>query len=248
MQTWKKLPTISAPMPFQMGLDDFLFHQMIAAKSKDGLMQQPLLRFYYASEASVSLGYAYAGWKALQDGEDVSELFRENTEGQLPVCRRLTGGGRVIHGNDLMFSLFALKTDDSSFNSVRDSYRKIHEVLQNALKELGLETTFYCCDDELPRGKDCFVFPIATDLAFKNKKIAGGGQKRSVGVLLHQESIQLKSLKVDPEDLIKSLEEQFEKKFLIQLEDLNLQPEWLEEAENRGQEKYQIVSREALNV
>lgn len=248
MQTWKKLPTVSAPMSFQMGLDDFLFHQMIDEKAKPGFAGQPLLRFYYASEAAVSLGYAYAGWKSLQAGEDASELFESNTEKQLPVCRRLTGGGRVVHGNDLMFSLFALKTDDESFKSVRESYHKIHEVLQKALKDFGLETTFYCCDDDLPRGKDCFVFPIATDLAFKNKKIAGGGQKRSVGVMLHQESIQLKTLKVDAEDLIKKLETHFEKTFAIKLEDLNLKPAWLQEAEKRGAEKYQVISKEALNV
>ena len=249
MRIWKKLPTISAPMPFQMGLDDFLFHQKKDEKFKEGLALQPLLRFYYASEASVSLGYAYAGWKHLGSDQHDAALFMENTEKELPVCRRLTGGGRVIHGNDLMFSLLALKTDDESFKSVRDSYRKIHEVLQSALNDFGLETTFYCCDDELVRGKDCFVFPIATDLAYENKKVAGGGQKRSVGVMLHQESIQLKTLKVDPEDLIKKIEFHFEKKFEVKLEDLNLQPEWMQEAEKRGEEHYQIqASKEVLQA
>ena len=95
-------------MSFQMALDEVLFRNM---EENPG---EPVLRFYYADGPSVTVGYSHKG----------------TDKGTIP---RMTGGGRVIHGDDLIFSLIARKEHDESFRSVRVSYWKIHE----ALKEEG---------------------------------------------------------------------------------------------------------------
>ena len=136
-----------------------------------------------------------------------------------------------------MFSLIARKQDDESFSQVRLSYLKIHEALKQAFESLGFRPEFYRCDENLPRGKDCFVFPIATDLALDGKKIAGGSQKRSSGVLLHQESVQLRK-GLEWEVLMPALIAAFEKRFEVNIRPAQMDPGLLGRAEKLAAEKY----------
>ena len=177
---WQLLSTISAPMPFQMALDQLLFEKQ---KNEN---QKPLLRFYYSSEPWISVGYSF------RDASSFSRSELVRTHPSIPVCRRLTGGGCVFHGRDLIFS-FIVRTDvdPEKLGSVRTSYSKIHESVKMGFEALGLNLKFYRLAEELPKGNDCFRFPVVSDLAWKGQKIAGGAQKRSQGVLLHQESIQV---------------------------------------------------------
>jgi len=175
-RTFLILPVLSAPMPFQMALDERLFCEFQSLRLPDAV-SAPWIRFYYASEPWISLGRSFQ-----------PRTSNVKSEHGIPVCRRSTGGGRVRHGKDLMFSLIAEKSWDETFKFVETSYLSFHVMVQSALKSLGKEAVFYA--GEGPRGADCFTHPIATDLCFQGQKIAGGGQKRSAGMLLHQESIQ----------------------------------------------------------
>ena len=203
-------------MPFQMALDELIF--------RCPNREAPILRFYYSSEPWISIGYSHA---------------YEPSNGT-PVCKRITGGGEVLHGKDLIFSISASKSDDESFKSVRQSYLKIHEAVKLAFKNRGKELRFYRCDENLPKGKDCFVYPIATDLALGNQKIAGGSQKRSGALLLHQESIQ-DCHSLAAEDLMQELQKAFAEIFEMKWESLDLAPELLREARKLAKEKYERV-------
>ncbi len=225
-------------MPFQMALDQLLFERAVEAhQQKDGQPPEAFLRFYYAAEPWVSIGYSHAGWKTL-DPKEVPEQFLQETK-QTPLCRRITGGGRVLHGRDLMFTLIAPKGMHPRYKSVMDSYAEIHEVLQQALKSLGLDAGFYREEEALPAGKDCFLFPIASDLAVNGRKIAGGGQKRTLGMLLHQESILL-----EKDSLYEPLMEAFSAKLSDSLgcvrQAAEWQPELFDAAEKLGRERYEI--------
>ncbi len=208
MKTWFLFSTISAPMPFQMMLDERLFRDA-EEKKQEALF--PLLRFYFSSEPWVSVGYSY------RNGE---------SENGNKICRRLTGGGRVLHGHDVIFSLIARKTDDESFRSVRTSYLKIHEAVKKGFELLGFKPRFYRCDENLPRGKDCFLYPIATDLALGREKIAGGAEKRSSGVFLHQESVKVPR-GIDADEMTESIRKGFEAVFEIRFKNADLSPELL---------------------
>lgn len=200
---WQLLSTISAPMPFQMALDEILFEKQKQKKL------DPVLRFYVSSEPWLSVGYSF------RDAAGLSKCDLIHANPLVPICRRLTGGGCVLHGKDLMFSLVAKAEWDSiHLGSVQTSYGKIHESVRIAFETCGLNLEFYKASDELPRGNDCFHFPVASDLAWKGQKIAGGAQKRSQGVLLHQESLQVPS-GVVLEELIGGIQKGFETVFNI---------------------------------
>ncbi len=101
MKIWNLYPSISAPMPFQMAFDELLFRRI----QKDGESSGPFLRFYFSSEPWITLGY--------------SQENNGHKANSIPVCKRITGGGTVFHGKDLVFSITALKSHDESFGSVR---------------------------------------------------------------------------------------------------------------------------------
>ncbi len=210
---WRLLPTISAPMPLQMALDELLFELQKKASS------DPILRFYVSSEPWISAGCSFRDLKALSK----SELIHKNP--QVPVCRRITGGGCVLHGRDLIFALTArVQSDPEKLGSVRASYAKIHEGVKMGLLGCGLDPKFYSGSDELPKGNDCFDFPVESDLSWKGKKIAGGAQKRSEGVLLHHESILIPP-GVKAETLIQAIQKGLGQIFSATIEKAELNPE-----------------------
>jgi len=210
---WKLLPTISAPMPLQMALDELLFE----SQKKDP--QAPVLRFYISSEPWISVGCSFRGEADLSK----SGLISKNP--QVPVCRRVTGGGCVLHGVDLIFFLAArVQADPENLGAVRTSYARIHEGVKMGLQGCGLDLKFYSNQEKLPKGNDCFDFPVESDLAWKGKKIAGGAQKRSEGVLLHHESISIPP-GVVREDLIRTIRRGLEHVFRMSLRNADLNPE-----------------------
>lgn len=223
MKEWTIYPTIRAPMPFQMALDELLFRRYLESQngSTPGF---PLLRFYYSSEPWVTVGYSYRG---------------PEREGEAGVTRRITGGGRVEHGKDLIFSLIAGKMEDDSFRSVRVSYWKLHEAVKAGYEALGLKPRFYRCDEPLAKGSDCFRFPIASDLAVGAGKIAGGAQKRSQGALLHQESLKIPG-GLDSRELEQTVTRGFEKIFSVTLKAGRTDPRDLEEAEEKANSNEQV--------
>ncbi|MFA6600663.1 MAG: hypothetical protein WC352_04970 [Candidatus Omnitrophota bacterium] len=206
MKVWHFLPLISAPMPFQMTVDETLFRSRLEAAEKEIL--PPILRFYLASEPWISVGYSGSA---------------DAPEGGIPVCRRITGGGRVLHGKDLIFSLVAHKGAHESFREVRASYVAIHTAVKLGLEKAGRKPRFYRCTENLPKGGDCFRFPIPSDLAVDGRKAAGGAQKRSRGILLHQESVQFEGM--DRERLREALETAFAEVFGVSLIPQDLDPE-----------------------
>lgn len=223
---WLCHPVLSAPMSLQMAFDEILFRRL-----RDKEIQQPVLRIYFSSEPWMTTGYSDSG--------PFPETMR--------VCKRITGGGRVYHGDDLVFSLCARKEDDESFTSVRISYWKIHEAVKKAFEKKGAKPEFYRCDEALPRGAECFVNPIATDLGIDRKKVAGGAQKRSLGTLLHQESLQLPS-GWDALDFQDALKSAFADEFKISWQEMFFDPEIMEEAKVLAEEKYKNLNEKLVTV
>ena len=210
---WSLLPTMSASMPFQMALDEILF-----GLQKDKL-QDPVLRFYASSEPWISAGYSFRSEIALEK----STLVAQNS--RVPVCGRITGGGCVLHGRDLIFSLTGrYETALSALGSVRTSYRMLHEAVTIGLRFCGLEPEFYARGESLPKGSDCFDFPVESDLSFKEKKIAGGAQKRSEGVLLHHESIAIPP-GIERDSLVHAVRKGLEQVFGVTIQATDMEPE-----------------------
>lgn len=221
MKKWQVLPTISAPMPFQMALDGVLFDLQ---KQSPGL---PQLRFYVSSEPWISVGCSFRGADRRADSSLIQQFPN------LPVCHRVTGGGCVLHGRDLIFSLVArLDQGWEGLESVRTSYGVIHQSVKMAYEKLGMTLTTYNRHDDLPKGSDCFEFPVVDDLGWNGCKIAGGAQKRSESVLLHHESIQL-IRGVAADDLAREISTSLEHVFSMTLEPGVWDTQWIIDAQLR---------------
>lgn len=165
-----------ADCPFQMAVDEALFHYSIRKR-------KPVVRFYQWSGPAITFGY--------------SEPFPEIQGGE-PI-RRYTGGGQVEHGNDLTFLLTLPRDTGPASLSPHARYRWIHEAILKTLKIAGLPLIA----EELPENGavgPCFENPVSWDLLSPTtgRKIVGGAQRRSRGNIIHQGSIRV------PEPLLSS--------------------------------------------
>jgi len=177
-----------------MALDRELFEKF--AEDSQAL---PMLRIYRVTEPAVTVGRSWG-----------SSLHNDE------VCVRPTGGGLVRHGKDLIYSVIARRDSFPTFGRVRTSYLSFHEAVQEALVRLGIETRLFRCDEaKISRNlSECFKEPVATDVLFEEKKIAGGGQWRRREGFLHQGSIQLLQ-GISFEGMREALKDAFERKFDI---------------------------------
>ncbi len=160
----------------------------------------PILRFYRWSRPSLSFGYfgRYA--------EVANQAARRD------VVRRWTGGGIVLHGNDLTYSILVPRTHLSFLKSSLEVYGAVHEAMRRALETNRITATL--AERPLPKiSENCFANPVRADVLIGDRKIAGAAHRRSRFGLLHQGSIQSPDL---PEkfrdDFAHSLCERFEKK------------------------------------
>ncbi|HEX6811713.1 MAG TPA: hypothetical protein VF384_08835 [Planctomycetota bacterium] len=128
---------------------------------------EPTLRFYGWSPHAVSLGY-------FQGIEDFRDLPAE-----LPVVRRLTGGGAIHHGDELTFSL---TIDAASLpRDIGASYRLLHEAAIAALADAGVTSRRAPqgpAAGARPADRWCFAHPGRDDVVTDRGKLLGSAQRR----------------------------------------------------------------------
>jgi lipoate-protein ligase A len=147
------------------------------------------LRIYQWDHPALSFGY-FGRYR------DVAAHANERE-----LVRRCTGGGIVLHGDDLTYALVIPSTDLVA--SPLTVYALVHKVIQHALVESGLAATMAesgthsgnnhtedaACIS--PNDSDaCFANPVASDVLVNGVKVAGAAQRRSRRGLLQQGSIQ----------------------------------------------------------
>lgn len=138
----------------------------------------PILRIYRWAQPCVTIGYF----------ESMAEAHIRYPA--LPIVRRWTGGGNVLHGHDAPYSLIVPRTEPFATVRPGESYRLIHGALAIALRENMPDVT--TAHESAPkRSSACFENPVADDLMARGCKIAGAGQRRSRAGLLHQGSLQI---------------------------------------------------------
>jgi lipoyl(octanoyl) transferase len=144
----------------------------------------PAIRFYGWARPSVSFGYFGKFAEAAQAGEG-----RE-------LVRRWTGGGIVLHGDDLTYSIVVPGTDRYSIRSPHDLYFDVHSVMRAVLVQDGGEAIL--ADSSAQKISDaCFANPVRADVLINGEKIAGAAQRRTRQGLLQQGSIQYERLTPD---------------------------------------------------
>ncbi|QDT01217.1 lipoate--protein ligase family protein [Adhaeretor mobilis] len=155
------------------------------------------LRFYQWSEPTLSLGY-------FQRYADRATHLASN---DLPVVRRLSGGGTLLHDRELTYSL-CLPPDHPLAKRHQQLYRLVHQSAIEALGEQEVELLFW---DEFAKQQSvashsedaflCFQRRTDDDLVFVHQgqattrsqttKVVGSAQRRRRGAVLQHGALLL---------------------------------------------------------
>jgi lipoate-protein ligase A len=154
--------------------------------------QVPSLRLYRWDHPALSFGYfgRYA---------DVSSYAPERD-----LVRRWTGGGIVLHGSDLTYSIVIPAPDAKFDRSPMSIYEMVHRAIRNVLVASGqaaaLTTVGAVYDrrdqrdsaliDRRHNKHACFANPVRADVLVNGQKVAGAAQRKTRAGLLQQGSIQ----------------------------------------------------------
>ena len=149
----------------------------------------PSIRFYVWHSPSLSFGY-------FGRFADVASYAGERN-----LVRRWTGGGIVLHGEDLTYSIVIPVSNTAFSESSISIYEKIHHALCDALNASGERAVVAGGVDPgsigsgilaavTAVGDNCFANPVRADVMLNGRKIAGAAQRRTRCGLLQQGSIQ----------------------------------------------------------
>jgi lipoate-protein ligase A len=103
--------------------------------------------------------------------------------------RRWTGGGIVLHGEDLTYALVIPSSAGLKAQSSLFVYTAVHEAIGNALRDAGVIATLAPAD-ATSNSEACFERPVMSDVMVAGRKVAGAAHRRNRRGLLHQGSIQ----------------------------------------------------------
>lgn len=143
---------------------------------------RPTLRFYGWDPPAISLG-RFQGRR-----ENLAPLLAAG----LPVVRRMTGGGAIVHWHELTYSIFLpLEHPAIADLSPPESYAALHRPLVEALAEIGVDATSREDPSASPSHPPllCFDRTTALDLVARGRKLVGSAQRRTRGRLLQHGSI-----------------------------------------------------------
>jgi len=179
---------------------------------------EPILRFYGWRRPSLTFGYFGKFADVAADME------------RREVVRRWTGGGSVLHGEDLTYSLVTPAIDPVSSHGPAVIYAALHAAIRDALQAEGRAA-------ELAAGaapkisEACFANPVRDDVMLLGRKIAGAAQRRTRVGFLHQGSIQLP-------DLSAAFRKRFAACLAGQIEWVEIPPRVLQRSAQLATEKY----------
>ncbi len=199
---------VAAEAALNMAIDEALLERAVV----------PTLRFYGWRRPSLSFGYF----------GKFADVVAQGAERDL--VRRWTGGGSVLHGEDLTYALVTPATEPAAALGPATIYAALHGAIRDALLVEGREAEL--APKAEPRISDaCFANPVRDDVMLLGRKIAGAAQRRTRGGFLHQGSIQLP-------DLRESFRERFAAALSLTIERAEISTPLLARAATLVAEKY----------
>ncbi len=146
-----------------------------------------VLRVYQWSEPTLSLGY----FQRLSDRDSQAE------SADLPVVRRATGGGAIVHHHEWTYAV-AAPNDllNSSVGPATSLYDCLHDAAVQWLNDCGLPAEKWSPGDDnecaLPSSGQpflCFQRRSCGDVVCHHQKILGSAQRRGRGAVLQHGSL-----------------------------------------------------------
>jgi len=174
----------AADGPTNMAADEVLADEAIR---HDGLV----MRLYSWSAPAVSLG-------AFQS---VAEAEAATAIAGLPLVRRPSGGGAIVHGSDLTYAA-AVPRSHPWAETPQAFYDSLHEALVAALADVGVAARLHAPSRGDPPADDLFCFsrrapgdvvvgPVDPDVGDPSPKIMGSAQRRLGTTVLQHGSLLL---------------------------------------------------------
>jgi lipoyl(octanoyl) transferase len=178
--TWRLIDTGPLSGAENMALDEALLEQF------DPTSSLPILRLYGWQPAALSLGRFQKAAEEL-DLEEIEQL-------QLPVVRRITGGGAIYHADELTYSIVCSPQQIPLTASIKDSFRVLTTFLLDFYQQLGLDAVFAhdapTADRPLGgRSPLCFAGTESYDILINGRKIGGNAQRRLRQVIFQHGSL-----------------------------------------------------------
>jgi len=152
------------------------------------------LRFYAWEVPTLSLGYF----------QSAADRQQHASSRQLPLVRRASGGGAIVHDRELTYSL-ALPQSAGRPAAASELYDALHGSLVAALAELGVAAALYRpdnCTARSPAAAEpllCFQRRACGDIVTGDAKIVGSAQRRQRTAVLQHGSILLARSAAAPE-------------------------------------------------
>ncbi len=211
------------PGPDNMARDEALMTRVGTGESVS------TLRIYRWDPPTISLGYfqKYADYQNLAP-----------PAGDLPVVRRLTGGGAILHDLELTYSLTLPLGHRLLSSGTVELYGLVHDAITAALASLGQESYRGGPTDHSSPTRGpffCFARRHSLDVLIGQDKLAGSAQRRTRDALLQHGSIIVgnrfcqqpsATLQTCFENTVKLLSEQLVERF-ASMADVAIQPgEW----------------------
>ncbi|MDA1230886.1 MAG: lipoate--protein ligase [Planctomycetota bacterium] len=178
---------------FNMSMDAALL-QLAAGR------EHSVVRIYEWAEPTVTLGYF--------QGAGQSE---ESPFPSLPVVRRLSGGGAILHDHEITYSL-VLPASHPSKQNPSVIYETVHRAIIRLLFECGVKCLLrseFGAMNTMPSHAEagstaepflCFLRQNPNDIVHQSgTKVVGSAQRRRKGVTLQHGSIILKASEVAPQ-------------------------------------------------
>ncbi|MDE2990566.1 MAG: biotin/lipoate A/B protein ligase family protein [Chloroflexota bacterium] len=176
METWRLLVDPPAAGARNMAVD-----QAIAESVQDG-SAPPTLRFYTWWPRALSLGYHQP--LRLVDRPLAQHLG-------IDIVRRITGGGALLHSDELTYAVALPRRHDVVRGGIRESYAALTEGLVAGLEALGLAPrageTAHAPEETLPGL--CFASPSTHEIWVERRKMVASAQGRVHGGVLQHGSL-----------------------------------------------------------
>lgn len=146
------------------------------------------VRLYSWIQPTLSLGH-------FQDAEGA---VGDRRLAGLPVVRRLSGGGAILHHHELTYSC-AVPAGHAAIENPTDLYETAHAAIIRVLSEFGITTRMR---GDVTSGEEsaflCFSRGDPRDIVLEGHKIVGSAQRRRRGAVLQHGSLLLRASEFAP--------------------------------------------------
>jgi len=209
-----------------MAIDEAIFVM------REKLSLPPTLRFYSWQPPAISIGY-------FQKAND--PFLNEYKKRELIFVRRFTGGGAILHKDEMTYSLTCSLYHFPLFKDVIKAQRIIHRAIILGLNNIGINAKL-SGEKAKPNSYFCFVKPTSFDVVKEKKKIAGSAQRRKNKSFFQHGSILLNNevlpRSIDKKEVVKNLIIGFERELKIRILPGELTKEEIELSRKLKERKY----------